>query len=137
MTGPVGATGAGAILYWGIDNIGGGTAIRYMSPGHDFAVAPLTDTMQIPLPRGGTMRNFIVYHNDPVGDPTNMVTYTVLVDGVATALTVTLAANAAGPVIDAVNTVAVGSTQRVSVSLQRSSSMGTSMIDPQASVELA
>lgn len=58
-----------------------------------------------PLPNG-TLSRFVLRHCDPIAGPVN-VTYTLVVDGVDTAVVLALAAASAGPVVDNATVVAV------------------------------
>ncbi len=94
-----------------------------------------TDNAQIPLSRGGTLKNFFARHNSGPGNA-NTVVYTVLVNGVATAITVTLAANAVAQASDLVNTVAVVAGDRVSIRATKALSIAAGELDVQTCLEL-
>lgn len=98
----------------------------------------LDDEGQIPLPRGGTLRNFFVRHNAAVGNGT-AVTYTVLKNGVATAIAVSLATGAIAQASDLVDTVAVVAGDRVSISADKPAALGAGGgdLEVEASLELA
>lgn len=79
-------------MLWGDNSVGSTTTTRYLSPGYDDGVAETSPT-QIRAVRAGTMRNFRMRHNAPAGNGSSIV-YTLRVNGVATALTVSLASTA-------------------------------------------
>jgi hypothetical protein len=122
-------------LFWGTDTAGAAAATRYISPGRG-GVATLTDVYQEPAPRAGTLRNLFVRHNSAGGGVGNTITYTVLVNGVATAIVVVLATGAIGQASNLVSTVAVAQGDRISLSATHGVIAGSS-IDLQATLELA
>jgi divalent metal cation (Fe/Co/Zn/Cd) transporter len=64
------------------------------------------------------------------------VVYTVLKNGIATAITVSLAANAVAQASDLVNTVAVVLGDRISLRAAKALGIGASGVDVDASVEV-
>ena len=63
-----------------------------MTPGFSAGLASTTDTRRLRVTRAGTLLNMFVMQNVP-STSANDVVYTLLVNGVATALTVTIAGN--------------------------------------------
>ena len=92
---------AAAVLGFGAGEIGTGISANgdYLWPWFDQSgnFGDGSVPIAMPLPRAGTIRNLFVQHNDPVGDG-DPVVYTLWLNGVATALAISLASNAAGPV---------------------------------------
>jgi hypothetical protein len=88
-------TSGGAILGWGNNDVGTATTTRFLDSWWSSRTAPSSDDRQRPLARAGTLRNLVVRHGLAGGNG-NSVVYTVLVNGVATAITVTLATGAVG-----------------------------------------
>jgi hypothetical protein len=129
------AAARGAILTFGADGIGGAADARYLPAGHDMGVASLINSLQVPLPRAGELRNLAVSHNSNGGNGAN-VTYTVVVNGVLTALTATLATGAIGVAFDLINTVAVAQGDLVTVQAAKAAPIGAGNIGPQVSVEV-
>jgi hypothetical protein len=82
------------------------------------------------------LRNLFVRHNRAVGNG-NSVVYTVMLNGVATLLTVTLATGAAGQVSDLVNTVVVAQGDRLGFQLSKAAALGNGGLDVQADMEFA
>ncbi len=123
-------------FFWGADSVGAAVVARFLPPGHDFAVAPTTDSMQIPIYRAGTLKNLVVRHNSAGGNG-QPVTYTVLVNGVATGITCNLATGAVGQASDIVNTVVVAFGDRVSIRADKNANIGGGNLDVEASLELA
>lgn len=128
------APGGASVLTFGSGGLGTAADTRFLPPGRITGTAPTTDDFQMPLTRAGTLRRLFVYHRTPPGGAVN-ITYTVMINGVATALTVTLAANANGPASDLVNTVAVAINDRVSLRAVKAAIIAASTVDVQTSVE--
>jgi len=63
------------------------------------------------------------------------VVYTVFVNGIATALTVTLATGAVGQTSDLVNGVTITQGSRISIQAVKALAIGSGMIDVEASLE--
>lgn len=82
-----------APLTWGAGTIGSTTTNRFLFPGYDDDLAQV-DSIKWTIPRNGTLSRLYARHNK-VGAPATLLTYTLLVNGVATALAASLAANAA------------------------------------------
>lgn len=125
----------GAILTWGVESIGGAADARYLPPGHDMGTAMLTNTAQMAVSRAGTLRNLFVHHNTANGNGQNVV-YTVMVNGVATAITATLATGAIGIASDVANTVAVADTDVISIQANKPNAIGAGNIQTQVSLEI-
>lgn len=87
--------GTGTILAWGNNSVGGTTSTRYLDPWgaqNQIAGTDGTTNPRHVAVRAGTIRNLFARHGNPDGNG-NDITYTVRVDGVPTALTVTLASD--------------------------------------------
>jgi hypothetical protein len=108
---------------------------RFVPPGHDFALASLTDVFQLPVTRAGTLRNLFVRHNSAAGNGNNIV-YTVMKNGVATAITVPLATGAVGQASDLVNTVAVVAGDRISLRGSKAAGIAGGGVNLAASLEI-
>lgn len=121
---------------WGNANVAASADTRFCCPGRDNSLPALTtDVMGIPVTKAGTLRNLIVRHNTAAGNGNNVV-YTVYVNGVATAITVTLATAAVGQATDVTHTVAVVVGDRVSLARANASAIGSGAVDMQASLEI-
>jgi hypothetical protein len=125
----------GSILFFGTDNVGAAADTRFIPPGHDSGLAVTSDRFQLPAPRAGTLRNLFVRHNSAGGNG-NSVTYTVLVNGVAVAITVALATGAIGQASDLVNSVAVAQGDQISLRAVKDLGIGGGNIDLEASLEV-
>jgi hypothetical protein len=124
-------------LFWGIDNVGAAAGSRFIPPGRNNGLAITTDLFQLPCSRGGTIRNLFVRHNSP-GGGLAPVTYVILVNGIATAITVVLATGVVGQASDLVNTVVVVAGDRVSLRADKPvGGIGGGNVDVQAELELA
>lgn len=126
---------AAAIMSWGDDSIAAGADTRYLTPGDGATAITTSTTYDLPLPRAGTVRNLFVRHNAAVGNG-NSVVYTVMKNGVATAVTVTLATGAVGQVSDLVNSVAFAQGDRITLQAVKAASIANGGIDVEASVEI-
>jgi hypothetical protein len=131
MTG--GATSAGAPVHWGCGDIGGSATDRYLYPGFDDDLAQV-DVIQWRVPRNGTIRNLRVRIN-AVGAAATNVTYTLRVNGVPTALAVTIAANVADG-SNLANSVVVSAGDLVDIIITKAAALvGLKPRDVMASVE--
>ena len=82
------------------------------------------------------LKNFFVRHNAANGNG-NSVVYTVLVNGVATAITVTLASGAVGQASDTVHTVVIAQGDRISIRATKAATIaGGGNVDVQTSLEM-
>lgn len=109
----------GAVLMWGDGSVGNSTTTRYLTPGYDQGIAP-TSIVSVSVPRGGTLRNMYIRHNDPSGN-SNPITYTVLVNGLPTPITISLAANSTGGQ-DLANSFAVSEGDLIAIEASKLSS---------------
>jgi hypothetical protein len=126
------------VLTWGNDSIAAAADTRFLTPGRGgTAVTTVTtDINQLPAPRAGLLQNFFVRHNSTSGNGNNVV-YTVLVNGAATAITVTLATGAIGQASDTVHTVVIAQGDRISIRAVKAVSIGgAGDVDVQTSLEM-
>lgn len=100
------STDSAFAVAFGNSSISAGADTRFLDTWYNQATAPTVATSNFVSPRAGTLRNLFVRHNVALGNG-NSVVYTVMINGVASAVTVTLPTGAAGQVSDLVNTVAV------------------------------
>lgn len=121
------------VLLWGNDSVSASTTTRYLTPGYDDVLAPIA-VVQIRVPRGGTLRNLRVRHNTPNGNG-NVIVYTVRINSVATAVTVSLASTSADG-SDVTNTAAVAAGDLVDIEVTKAASVATSPDDVAATLEL-
>ena len=124
-----GGGSGGAVLMWGAQATQTGT--RYMIPGVSMSSMPLV-LLEMRVPRAGTLRNLFVVFGSA---DTQNVALTVLLNGVATAITTTLLAGAVQG-SDVVNTVAIAQGDRLALRQVRAGGGGTAM-DPIVSLEFA
>lgn|GEM_PF-1753939 len=130
------AAGTTAVLQWGNENVGSSTATRYLDPGYEQRLAPLgTGLIQLRTPRAGTLRNLYIRHNSPGGTGVT-ITYTVRVNGVASALAVGLASTAANAQ-NTVSSVVVAAGDLVDIEVTKIAVAGGASIAPEATVEVA
>jgi len=129
-------SGTTAILEWGNNSVANSTATRYLDPGFEARTAPLaTAVNSFRVPRAGTLRNLYLRHNNPGGSGAT-ITYTVRVNGVATALTIGLASTGSAAA-DTTNTVAVVAGDYVDIEVTKAAVAGGGARRPMASVEVA
>jgi hypothetical protein len=133
---PGGGATLGAILFWGVDTIGAAADSRFLPPGHDNGLAVTTNIYRMVMPRAAVLRNLFVRHNSAGGNG-NGVTYTVLVNGVATALTVTLATGAVGQAGDTTHSVAVVQGDTISLRATKALVIAAGNLDLMATLEAA
>jgi len=127
-----------AVLSWGNSSVGNSTAARILDPGYDNRVAPLASStafVELRAPRAGTLRNLYVYHNAPGGTGATL-TYTVYVNGVATAITVGVASTAASGA-DTTNSVVVAAGDRIRIQVTKAAVAGGGSRRPEVTLEVA
>lgn len=132
----LGASSAAATpqFNWGNGSISGTTTTRYLTPEFDYDLAP-TSLIQIQTARAGTLQNFRI-HVGAVGGNANNVVYTLRKNGVATALVVTMAANATSG-SDLTHTVSVVAGDLLDIEITKASSIASSPTDVFATCEFA
>jgi len=129
-----GSSSASGALLWGNSSVSSTTTTRYLTPGYTDAQAP-TSAIQIRAPRTGTLRRMYVVHN-AVGGNGNAIVYTLRVASVASALTVSAAANSTGG-SDTTNSVAVTAGDLLDLEVTKASSVGSSPTDITVMLEYA
>jgi hypothetical protein len=125
---------ATAVLSWGGGSIAASTATRYLSPWWDTGIAPLSP-VQWRSPRTGTVRSLRIRHNTPTGNGNDIV-YTLRVNGVATALTVTVASTSADG-SDLVNSVAVAPGDLLDIEVTKATTIVDGLLGVVATAEMA
>lgn len=135
-SGPPPPGSPGAILVWGNNSVSPTTSTRYLTSGYDDVLAPvIAGIVQFRLARGGTLRFLRVRHNVPAGDG-DLIVYTVRINNVATALSVSMASTAADG-SDLVNTVAVVAGDLIDIEVTKALDVTTSPTFIAADLELA
>jgi hypothetical protein len=132
------ASDASAILQWGNNSVGSSTAARVLDPGFEGRLAPLTTGTafaDLRAPRAGTLRNLYIEHNNPGGTGAT-ITYTVYVNGLATAITTGVASTAAGGA-DTTNTATVAAGDRIRIVVTKAAAAGGGAIVSEATLEVA
>jgi hypothetical protein len=123
-------------LLWGAREIGSSTAVRWLFPGFSFDLSELNE-IQIRATRAGTLRNLRVRHRT-LGGGAQTITYTLFVNGVASALTCTLTSNVDNNGQDLVNSVAIAADDLLSIKITKSAVLtGGEPVDVTATVEYA
>lgn len=106
-----------ALLGFGANDItGAGT--RFLFPWYDNALAVVTDSLQVPILRGGTVRRLVVRQNSPGTPGGSTLTYTALKNGAVQTLSAAMAATAS-QATDLVNSFTVVAGDRVSFRVVR------------------
>lgn len=130
-----GAVGSSKVmLLWGNNSVSATVTTRYLNPGYTNSTAP-TSPVQFRVPFAGTLRNFYLRQNSGAGNGNNIV-YTVRVNGVATALTVTIASTA-NDASDLSNSVSVSQGDLVDIEVTKAVGVGSSPRDIVGTVELS
>lgn len=133
---PYGGSVAGAATpFWmGAGQVGSSPTTRYLFPDYDASLAQTT-SVPVPMPRPGTLLNFFLVHTIPRGNGT-LITYTVRVNGIPTALSVVLASTA--PMgFDLVSAIPVNTGDFVDVEVTKPISCASSPRDVVGIMELA
>jgi len=129
---PLWGAASSSQLLWGSNSVGSSTTTRYLTPGFDNQLAQ-TVAIQIRASRAGTLRNLRVHHRAGAGNGNNIV-YTIRINGVPTALTVTMASTA-NDGSDLANTVVVAANDLIDIEVTKAASTGSSPNDITATVE--
>jgi len=117
---------------WGNSGLTASTTTRYLSPGCTDDTAHTTIT-EFRVTRAGTFSKMRVRHNTASGNG-NSIVYTLLVNGVASALTVSMASTASDG-SDLVNTAAVAVGDLVSLQVTKAAGIASSPSDIVVSTE--
>jgi hypothetical protein len=136
ITVPTAAGDNNSVLTWGAVSLAASAGTRYLPVGSGELIATTSNDFEFHVPRAATIRNMYARHNATGGNGTN-VTYTLLVNGVATPLAVTLATNAVGFATNFVNVVVVAPGDRLALTATKASSIGGGNTDTMVSVEFA
>ncbi len=121
---------------WGNELVGTTATPRYLTPGYDSVLAPVTDAIvQFRTNRAGTLQSLRVRQNVPDGNG-NPIDYTVRVNGVPTIITTSLLSTATDG-SDLVNTVVVAAGALVDIEVTKGASIGTSPRQVLAELDLA
>lgn len=131
---PPGMTVSSAILSWGNDAIGTTTTTRFLTPWYSDTLAQTT-AIRWRAPRAGTAKNLRVRHNTTAGNG-NSIVYTLRVNGVASALTVSLASTGSDA-SDLVNTVAIAAGDLLDLIVTKALSIAGSPSDITAVMEFS
>jgi len=126
------ASGSTPQLLWGDNSVGSSTTTRYLSPGYDDGLAETIPT-QFRVVRAGTFQNLRIRHNVPAGNG-NAIVYTLRVNGVPSALTVSLASTATDG-SDLANNVVVAVGDLIDIEVTKAAGVGSSPTNITATVE--
>lgn len=125
-------------MAFGDNSVTATTTTRYLNPWYEDATAETNGVTnaRIIAWRAGTLRDLFVKHGNPNGN-NNAIVYTVRVNGIATALTVSLGSNTAGPASDLANSVAVVQGDEIDIEVTKALSIGSSPNNITAQMEFA
>jgi hypothetical protein len=105
-----------ALITWGADNINPGVNLRFLYPGYAVSMATSTPIEWV-VPEAGRLQRITARHNSAVGNGAT-VEYVLMVNGVATPMSVALATGAIGSASgNATVPVAVG--DRLSIRVEK------------------
>jgi hypothetical protein len=121
------------VLFWGAGNVAGTAVTRFLRPGYQSGVAPVTG-VRLPITRAGTLQRMFVRCRVAGAGATN-ITYTVLLNGVATALAVAMLPTAVSA-SNVVNTVVVAAGDFIEIQVTKAA-IGASPTDIEVCVEEA
>jgi len=124
----------GSCLFWGNQTIGALPDARFLTPGSTTSSAVLVSIGAYLLPKAGSLRALGIRHNTAVGNG-NVVTYRVLINGVATGILVTLATGAIVSGMDLVNTRAVSAGDVIEVTATKLVDIANGGINVMATLE--
>jgi len=133
--GPQGPATTGAVLFWGTQTLPASGFPRYVPPGRIDSTPSTQNLYDFHAPRAGVMRRMYVRHSDNGGSGT--VTYTLHINGLATALTVTIAAGVVGSASDLVDNVAIVQGDLIEMVMTRPGGGSGGNVDSMVSMELA
>ncbi len=123
-----------AVLSWGNGSISSTVTTRYLTPWADPTLAQVS-AVQYRVPRAGVIRNLRVRQNGATGNA-NPVVYTLRVNGVASVLTASVAANA-NDGSDLVNSVTVAAGDLLDIEVTKALDVATSPTGIMAVMEFA
>lgn len=131
------STGAlpGSINTWGAGDVGTTMTARFLSPGYDRTSIAMVAEIAFDAPRAGTARNMFVHVLDPSTPGAQTLTYTLFVNGVATALLVTMN-RAATDAMNTTDTVSFNQGDRLAVQVTKSAVVSPGINNVVVSMEL-
>lgn len=126
-----------APLFWGNESVSATTTTRYLTPGYGHVTANSdASPIGVVMTRAGVLRNLRVKHRTAGGNA-NAIVYTVYKNGVATALTVSIAASSTTEVTDVANSVTFVAGDQIALVATKAASVGSSPGEIQSVCEVA
>lgn len=113
----------GSILSWGANSVGASTTARYLYPGYHEGLAEIDELAWV-SPTPGLVRRLRAKHNETAGNG-GSITYTLLVNGVATLLAAAVPSTTAEG-SDLVNAVSVQAGDRLALRASKAAGIGAS-----------
>jgi len=133
--GPQGPQGASnGFIFWGAGTLALTAVTRFLRPGYQSGLAPTT-SVRMPITRAGTLQRLFVRCR-VAGAGVNNITYTVLLNGVATTLAVSMLPTAVSA-SNVVNTVAVAAGDFVELQVTKAGVIVTTPTDVEVAFEEA
>lgn len=114
-------------ITWGGKDMNTSPTTNYLLPGNQNRSAQ-TSVKQVPIQRGGFLKGFSMRHTTAPGN-SNLVVYTVQVNAVDTAITVSIAADSTTKVTDSTNGVFVVEGDLISVKVTKALAIGNTPTD--------
>ena len=114
----------GSTIIFGARTINSTVTTTYLFPGAQDR-AGLTTVIHLSAQRDGLLKDFIVHHNEGAGNGNDIV-YTVQVNDIDTAITVTIASTSTTPTTDLVNRVFVSQGDLISIKASKALGIQTS-----------
>jgi hypothetical protein len=128
------ASNLGSVVVWGAANINSAADTRVLPPGFDDSLVNTNTPRGFLAPRAGTMRNLFARHNIANGNG-NPVVYTLRVNGILSALTVSLVTGAVGGAADITNSVAIAQGDLIEMVCSKAASIGSGVLDAMVSCQ--
>jgi len=128
-------TPAYPVLVFGGETVTATTTTRYLPPGYAGGTDVPINPVALRVPRAGVLRQLYLRHNQTAGNG-NSIVYTVRVNGVASALSVSLASTSQNGA-DTSNSIAVAAGDYIDIEVTKASSVGTSPAAIVATLEYA
>lgn len=122
------------VLEWGNNGVTATTTTRFLTPGYTDSIAP-TSVIQMRMSGQGQLSNLRVRQNTGAGNG-NLIVYTVRINGVATALLVSMASTA-NDGSDLVNSVPYADGDLIDIRVTKAVAVGTSPSDIVATVDFS
>lgn len=136
LTNPAVAASADAEMVWGAGNIASGADVRRLLMGFFDGLIPTTSPRGHRATRAGTYSHLHARHNTNSGNGASVV-YALFVNGVVTALAVTLATGAVGGASNVANSVTIAEGDLIEMVATKALAIGSGSLDVYVSARFA